>query len=294
MKICVIGGSGVIGSKFVEGFSNDNDVYYTYFQNIIENCDNHKRLDITDKESTINYIKNLKPDIVIQSAALANVDLCETNKKLADMINIDGCKNIIEGCKITNSKIVFISTSFVFDGKKNEYFENDKTSPSTHYGVTKLRGEEIVKDSGLPYLILRTDQPYCWIKKGQRINSVLRVLSTLQEGKILYEVEDWFNTPTYVPELVSITVKLIKNNLNGIFHVVSSDFISRYEWSIRTSRIFGLDETKIKPINSEKLNLPVKRPNVNLKNWKISEKLNIKMKGIDEGIGEMKKQKLFY
>jgi|TARA_B110000438_G_scaffold2361_1_gene2455 dTDP-4-dehydrorhamnose reductase len=290
MKICIIGGSGVIGSKFVKKFSENYNVHHTYFQNKIKTLKKGDKLDITNKKSTIDYIKKLKPNIVIHCAALANVDLCEEDKKLADKINVEGCKNIVESCKMTDSKLIFISTSFVFDGKKKEYFEKDKTSPSTYYGYTKVKGEEIIKKSGLSYLILRIDQPYCWIEDNQRMNSVLRVIETLKRKEILYEIEDWYNTPTYVPDLVFATLKLIKNNSNGIFHVVGSDFINRYDWSMYVAKKFKLDQTKIKSINSKKLDLTVKRPNINLKNLKISKEIKFKMNGIKEGVTLMKKE----
>ena len=293
MKILVIGGSGIIGSKIVRKFvERKNDVIYTYYQNNL-NVGIGQRLDIRKKDETIDLISKVNADLVIHTAALTNVDLCETDKKLADSINVKGTENVITGCQKTNSKIVYISTSFVFNGEKNKYFEEDEPSPVTYYGLTKLKGEEIVKSSKLSFLILRTDQPYDWKEKWQRNNSVLRVLQTLQEGKTLNEIIDWYNVPTYIPNFVNALENLINFNLLGIYHVCGSNFVNRYEWALVTAKVFGLNENMIKSISSETLNLPAKRVNVNLSNEKLFQKTKIKMMGIEEGLKSMKNSKQF-
>jgi dTDP-4-dehydrorhamnose reductase len=289
MKILVMGGSGVIGFKLVEYFSNlQEDVEFTYLTNKPKFSKGHC-IDITHTKTTVELITKINPDIVIHAIALTNVDLCETNNELADSINVHGTKNIIEGCKIIGSKIIYISTSFVFDGKKQQYFENDETAPSTYYGITKNIGERLVIKSKLPYLILRTDQPYCWIESWQHTNSVLRVMNVLQENKILKEIEDWYNTPTYVPDFVSVVEKLINNNMTGIFHVVGPDFISRYNMSLKVAEIFNLNKNSIEPITSDTLNLAAKRVNINLNNKKVFRETGIEMKNFTKGLMKMLK-----
>jgi len=289
MKILVMGGSGVIGFKLVEYFNNlQEDVEFTYLTNKPKFSKGHC-IDITNKKTTVELITKINPDIVIHAIALTNVDLCETNNELADSINIHGTENIIEGCKITDSRIIYISTSFVFDGKKQQYFENDETAPSTYYGITKNIGEQLVIKSKLSYLILRTDQPYCWIENWQHTNSVLRVMDVLQLNKTLKEIKDWYNTPTYVPDFVSVVEKLINKNITGIFHVVGSDFINRYDMSIKVAEIFGLNKNKIEPITSKTLNLAAKRVNVNLNNEKVFRETGIKMRNFTNGLMGMLK-----
>ncbi len=291
MKILVIGGSGVIGFKLVEYFNKiQRNVEFTYYTNKPKFSKGHC-LDITQKKPTIELITKVNPDIVIHAIALTNVDLCETNNELAHSINVNGIENVIEGCKIAGSKLVYISTSFVFDGKKQEYFEDDKTSPATYYGVTKYKGEQLVIKSDLSYLILRTDQPYCWIESWQHTNSVLRVIDTLQSGKILKEIKDWYNTPTYIPDFVSVTEKLINNEMTGIFHVVGSDFINRYNMSLKVAEVFGLNKNMIKSVTSDTLNLAAKRVNVNLNNKKVFRKTGIQMRNITNGLMKMLEDK---
>ena len=125
MKILIIGGSGLIGTNFLKHFrkNRDKEVEYTFSKTKIPFPNDHK-LDITEYDKTTLLISKINPDVVIQTAALANVDLCETNKALADSINVKGIQNILDGCKITKSKLVYISSPFVFDGQKQKYLRS--------------------------------------------------------------------------------------------------------------------------------------------------------------------------
>jgi dTDP-4-dehydrorhamnose reductase len=291
MTILVVGGSGVIGSKLVDQIKKQKQsVFFTFLKNN-PNSNEGMFLDITQKKQTIDLIKKIKPKIIIHTTALTNVDLCETDKQLAESINVHGIENIVAGAKEITSKIVFVSTSAVFDGKKDSYVEDDKTSPISHYGLTKVKGEEIVKKSNLPYLILRTDQPYCWIEKWQHTNSVLRVLDTLRAGKKFREIADWYNTPTYVPDFVNIALRLVDSNEEGIFHLVGPDFLNRYDFSLKVCEFFGLDTRMVVPINSNELGLPAKRANARLISNRL-ERLGIRAMGSDQGLHSMTKSKL--
>ncbi len=288
MRILVIGGTGVIGYNLMKYLKNTNDVHYTFLTNKISEPNGYE-LNITNKENTVNLISKIKPEIVIHTAALTNVDRCETEKQLANSINIEGTKNVVEGAKKSKSKIIFLSTSAVFSGNKKENFEDDATDPISNYGITKADGEEIVQKSNLPYLILRTDQPYCWHEKWQHTNSVKRVIDTLKSGKILKEITNWYNTPTYVPDFVRVTAKLIQNNETGIFHLAGPDFINRYDWALLTAKIFGLKKEMIESASSKELNLVAIRSNVKLSNRKTSNKTGITFLGIKDGLIGMKK-----
>jgi len=286
-KFLVIGGTGMIGSKFINYFIKKNqDFQYTYLNNHLPFAGGYK-LDITKKNDVIDCIDKVQPNIVIHTTALVNVDLCQINNELAYSINVKGTENIINACKKNNSKIIYISTSAIFDGKKEQYFEDDQPNPISYYGTTKYLSEEKIRNSDLDYLILRTDQPYCWIEKWQHMNYVIRVLQSSQSSKIHKEISDWYNTPTYVPNFVEATARLVGKNKNGIFHIVGSDYISRYDWSLIICNIFGLEKKNIIPFNSDELKFPAKRANANLSNQKVIEEIGIKMLGVEEGLKQM-------
>ena len=291
MKIFIVGGSGVIGSYFVKSFAKENsDITYTYYKNKVSYTKGIN-LDVQDRDDTLKTLKKFQPDLIIIANALTGVDFCEANPSLAESINVKGTKNIVDGCKSVNSKLVFISTSAVFNGTKSEYSENDKPNPTGIYGLTKFQGEKIIQESNLPFLILRTDQPYCWKEKWQHTNSVIRVIENLEKNQQFKEVVDWYNTPTYIPDFVNATKELIQKDLEGIFHLVGSDFISRYDWSQKVADIFHLKKNLIKPIDSSELKLPVERNNIKLNNNKLLQNTGYKMAGVEEGLRKMLENK---
>ena len=286
MKILILGASGPIGYFLLRSLKASNhQVNSTYFTNKI--CDeNEFKLDITDLKSTIKLIKDLNPEIVIDTVALSGVDLAEKDNRLADKVTVQGTRNIIEGCRLVKSKIVYVSTTAVYDDKKI-YSEDDIPNPVNYYGITKRKAEEVVINSELDYLILRADHPYGWIKKGQKINSVIRVLDTLRAGNMLKEVIDWYSVPAYLPDVAEATCKLIENKESGVFHITGPDYVNRYEWSLKVAEIFGLDKNLIIPIKSDELKLPAKRGNANVSNKKLFQRTGFKMKGIVEGLHDM-------
>jgi len=290
LKIIVIGGSGMIGYQLVKFFiKNGHNVNFTFNKKMI-NDSLSISLDIVDKLKTEKVISKFNPDIVVNCAAATGVDLCEINHELAEKINIKGTKNIVSACIKNSSKIVQISTSYVFDGKKSIYFETDETSGSTYYGFTKMKCEKIIESSQLEYLILRTDQPFGWTEKWQKTNSVLRVINNLKTDDGLNEIEDWYNTPTYLEDFVSATNSLFLKESTGIFQIVGPDFINRYEWAKIVADVFGLDKNKIHPIQSSSLNLPAKRTNIRISNKKLETEIGIKMRGVKIAAEDMLKR----
>jgi dTDP-4-dehydrorhamnose reductase len=291
MKILIISGSGVIGSYLIKSCKNEGyDTEFTFYKNKPRNGQGHF-LDITKHKDTIELIKKINPHIVFLTSAITDMDLCERNLNLAKITNIIGTQNVVDGCKIVNSKLVYLSTSAVFDGTKSEYSEIDIPSPNNTYGLTKLEGEKIVQKSELKFLIIRTDQPYGWPEQSQHANSVVRVIEHLKNNTIFREIIDWYNTPTYIPDLTSAIMHLIKNNLVGIFHITGSDFLNRYDSAVLIAEVFKLENKLLKQINSSELKLPAKRSNVNLSNKKLFQETGIRMLGFKDGLTKMLEDK---
>jgi len=286
LKILIIGGSSVLGFRMLKLLMGKKvNVEYTYYTNNINIVNGHY-LDIRNKDDVSKLIRKIQPTVVFHASALTSIDKCELDHNLADSINVQGVSNLISACKETNSKLVYVSTSFVFNGDKSQYFEIDNINPATYYGITKGKAENLIKKSGLNYLILRTDALYDWTECWQRENSVTRAINTIKAGKTLREVTDWYNTPTYTSDFVLVALHLIEKNKDGIYHLSGSEYINRYDWSLQVAKIFGL-EKNIEPVNSTELNLPAKRVNINLKNEKLFQELGIKMKNIKDGLQYM-------
>lgn len=286
MKIFITGGSGVLGSKLVESLFRENEVSYSFLSHsyIIEGCIPYE-LDITKSKSTVDLILQIRPEITVHTSALTDVDFCETNRELANAINIEGTRNVVDACKKVNSKVIYISTSNVFDGMKKIFLEDDMPNPINYYGFTKLEGERIVANSNLPFLILRIDQPYSWVKKWQKKNFVLWVLEKLEASNVVEVFVDWYNNPTLINNFIEVTNKLLKKEKEGIYHVVGSDFINRYEWALRIANIFGKDKNRIRPIRSGRLRtLAAKRANANLSNSKTQKETGVTLLGVEDGL----------
>jgi|LWDU01.1.fsa_nt_gi dTDP-4-dehydrorhamnose reductase len=283
LNVLVIGGSGPVGYEISNYLiSKEYNVDITYLTKKILNFKSHQ-LDVVNKDGTINLIKKLNPNLVIHCVALSGVDLAETNHKLSNSVTVDGTKNIILGCVEINCKIIYISTTYVYNENIPINTEKDIPSPKTYYGKSKLEAEKLIQNSTLDYLILRIDQAYGWTKPGQKTNSVIRVLDSLTKGKNFKEIEDWYNVSTFLPDIAYATEKLIQQNETGIYNLTGSDFVSRLDWSILIAEIFNLDKKLIIPIKSDSLNLIAKTPKINASNEKLFQTINFRMSGIKEG-----------
>lgn len=289
MKLLVTGVGGQLGTKIYELSSHKN--YGTYFVDNPGRPDaNLMELNLLERGKVLESIKNINPEWVVHCAAATDVDWCEREKSTAWDINVEATRNVVDACKKINAGIVYISTSFVFNGSKNIVYEEDEPNPINNYGLTKLEGENIVKVSGLPFIITRTDHLYGWIGKGRKQNFVVRTLDALKGGKKIEIFQDWYNTPTLIDNLAEVILKLLELGKLGVYHAVGSSFINRYELAIMIADVFGQDKDLIAPVNSEKYKLPARRPNANAGNSKVQKTIGIKMLTVREGLEFMKSQ----
>lgn len=158
-RLLVIGCSGLLGSRLTEAAKDGYEVYGTYNLHGIT-AENAFRLDVTNRESTFKLINRLKPDCVVDTHALNNLDYCETHIEEAWRVNVDGTRNVAEACKNFGSKYIFLSTDDVFDGKKLRYTEKDKPHPLNYYARTKLASEYMLAALDINCLIARTSVLY--------------------------------------------------------------------------------------------------------------------------------------
>jgi dTDP-4-dehydrorhamnose reductase len=302
-KILVTGLTGLLGSRFVELLG---DAYE--FEEISRNSG----VNILDKAAVLNKISSSEAQIVLHLAAKTNVDGCEEDKerdkeilKLNNLqkqeeawakeqtawaVNVSGTQNIIEACKKTNKKIIYISTDFVFDGKKRNYSEEDECNPINWYARTKYEGEKLIQSSGLKYIIARIAYPYRAL--FERNDFVRAIMAKLEKSEKLSMVTDHVMTPTFIDDIVNALDILIKLEQNGIFHVVGSQSVNPYDAAVKIARTFNFDNYLISKITRrEYFAGKAQRPFcVHLKNAKIG-KLGIEMSTFDKGLIEIKNQR---
>ncbi|MCJ7443012.1 MAG: SDR family oxidoreductase, partial [Methanotrichaceae archaeon] len=159
-ELFVTGASGLLGSRMVEPAKHNYEVISLHNTRPLHS--NSLRLDITNLSEVLSLFKKLKPHMVIHTASETNVDKCETQKEQAWRINVEGTRNIAFACSKVGAKLVYISTDYVFDGEKGLYKEEDKPNPISHYGITKLEGENQVIQNCNDHIILRTSVIYGW------------------------------------------------------------------------------------------------------------------------------------
>lgn len=231
MKVLVTGANGQLGYDLIKELNKRN----------IENIGVDKNdFDITNQDETENFILNCKPDAIIHCAAYTNVNKAEDEKDLCYKINVDGTKNIASACKKIDAKMIYISTDYIFDGKKNSPYEiDDNPNPLNFYGKTKLDGENIIKNSLEKYFIVRIS----WVFGKNGNNFVKTMLNLSQTQNELNIVSDQIGSPTYTVDLSKILCDMILTGKYGIYHATNENYCSWYEFA---QEIFKISDIKIK------------------------------------------------
>lgn len=283
MKVLITGGSGLLGSAVSFHFRDYFQVTSTYTSHKVE-IDGCKtiQLDITYLRKTIDTIKKIKPEIIIHTAALVGVGICEKNPVLAKKINVEGTRNIVEAAKKTDSKIIYISTDYVFDGKKGNYSEEDKPNPINIYGKTKYGGEILIdtqKDA-----IIRTSI-YGWnIIKTRRSFSTW-IIEDLRNNKHINVFADNINSMMLANNFAEALKEFIDKDLNGITNIASSEKISKYDFAITLADIFKLDKDLVNPIKNDEAPGADKRPlDVSLSTSKSRKELKTRLLSMEANI----------
>ena len=296
-KMLVIGGTSLLGYKLLSN-TNDFELYASYNKNIInlKNVETLK-IDITNKKNC-EKIFDVKPDIIINTAAITNVDYCEKFEKNAFDVNVTGTKNIAKIAEKLGSKLIHISTDAVFSGSKKFYVEEDKPNPISVYGKTKLESEKIiskVNDS----VILRPSVLFGWIpfeyiktkdESRKTMNFGLWVIDQLYKNNKISIVNDQINTPTLADNLAENIIEIIKTDLTGIFHLSGLSCISRLDFSKKIAKTFGYSNNLISSISSEKLKQIAPRTLESCLNCDKIVQYGVNLLNIDQSIEKMYNQ----
>ncbi|ADC66511.1 dTDP-4-dehydrorhamnose reductase [Ferroglobus placidus DSM 10642] len=256
MRIFITGGSGLLGSKLAEiALEKGYEVYSGY--------NSHKpefgkpvKFDLANSDSVVRAISEVKPDVIVHSAALTDVDRCEVEKDLAYKINVEGTKIVAEMARKVGAYMVYISTDYVFDGERGMYKEEDETHPINYYGYTKLLGEKYCRD----FCIARTCVIYGAKPASGKVNFALWLINKLENGESVKIVTDQFITPTLNTNLAKMVFECAERKLKGVFHLAGATRVSRFEFAKEIARVFGLDDSLITPSRMDEINWIAKRP----------------------------------
>jgi len=193
MRILVTGCNGLLGQKLVELISvqPDSHLIATAKSKLIPGLPRGEfhLLDITNSSEVDQVISKTKPEVVINTAAMTQVDQCETEREKCWQANVEAVSHIVDACKKNNAHLIHVSTDFIFDGTHGPLDENEKPSPVNYYGESKLAGEKVVLQSGIPWTIIRTVLVYGVTQDQSRSNIVLWVKKSL-EDKLVRAIHD--------------------------------------------------------------------------------------------------------
>tara|TARA_B110000908_G_scaffold37384_1_gene44873 strand:+ start:29297 stop:30199 length:903 start_codon:yes stop_codon:yes gene_type:complete len=262
-KILITGSNGLLGQKLVSLLKNDHQLLATSTgQNIINDKSNYSysSLDITDAKSVELLFHSFKPNVVINTAAMTNVDGCEDEKNKCFDINVKAVQTLADLCQDSNAHLIHISTDFIFDGQDGPYKEDDLANPLSYYGKSKYESELVLDESKANWTILRTIILYGTADNLKRNNIVLWGRKALKDGQSLNIIDDQFRSPTLAEDLAQACRLALEKNAFGIFNVSGKDIMSIFEMVERMADFYKCDKSNINKISSDTLNQKAKRP----------------------------------
>ncbi|MGB0882106.1 MAG: SDR family oxidoreductase [Vicingaceae bacterium] len=265
MRILITGSNGLLGQKLIyllSGKSNLQLLATSKGENRIHKKEGYQyqSLNITNENEVLAIVADFKPDVIINTAAMTNVDACETDKELCWDLNVNAVKCLIEASELNNVHLIHLSTDFVFDGESGPYKETDEPNPLSYYGESKYEAEKLLEASNIKWSIARTIIVYGITENMSRSNIVLWAKEALEKGNPLTIVDDQFRSPTLAEDLAEGCWLIAQTGKTGIYHLSGKDVMSIIELVYRVADFYNLDKSIITPIKSASLNQAAKRP----------------------------------
>ncbi len=264
----ITGSNGLLGQKLVYRLLNEPDVEVIATSKgpnrlIKQDGYIYQPLDITDAKAIETVVSQYHPDVVINTAAMTNVDACETQVEQCHKMNVDAVKYIVDALKKqpNNPQLIHLSTDFIFDGLNGPYRETDiPYPPKSVYSESKFVSEKVVKESGIQWTIIRTVLVYGVVDNMSRSNIVLWAKDSLSNGKKINVVDDQFRTPTLAEDLAEGCTLAALKGATGIYHISGRNFMSILEMVQIIADFWHLDKSLITPSKTNQIGQPAQRP----------------------------------
>ncbi|MBT6808133.1 MAG: SDR family oxidoreductase [Flavobacteriales bacterium] len=265
MKVLITGSNGLLGQKLLHKLRKDTSVELiatSIGDNRVSEKEGYKylSLDITSKSVVENIIFSEKPDVIINTAAMTNVDACEDNKQECDALNVDAVKYLSDCSIEINAHLVHISTDFIFDGENGPYSEDDIPNPLSYYGLSKLKSETLLLESSCKWTVLRTIIVFGVAEKLSKGNIVLWAKGALEKGEPLNIIDDQFRAPTLAEDLADACILSFKKEKYGIYNASGKDIMSIYEIVERIAKHYNYSTENLNKISTSTLNQTATRP----------------------------------
>lgn len=273
-KILITGANGLLGQKLVYKLREDKSVQLIATargENRLLGKEGYEycSLDISDMKNVDEVLAKYKPDVLIHTAAMTNVDACELEQEECKKMNLRAVQYITYALETLQDKnpgykphLIHLSTDFIFDGTKGPLTEEEEPNPLSFYAWSKLQAELIVMGSKLNWAIARTVLVYGVVDNASRSNIVLWAKGSLEQNKNINVVTDQSRTPTLAEDLADGCILIAKKKATGVYNISGPDFMNIYELVLRVADFWKLDKSLVTPSTSEGIKQPAKRPPV--------------------------------
>ena len=251
-RVLITGASGLLGSNLAFALRERFDITGVYHSHAItiEGC-RCLKADLGDIGRVRSLVHGLKPDIVIHTAALADVDRCEQNPQEARQLNVKATRHLTEALEGTAAKFVYISSDMVYDGRKSPCHEEDVPGPCNQYGLTKLEGEQAAM--GFPgALALRTNF-FGWSLFEEKRSLALWLMGELRLGKPVKGFNDAVFSSIYTMDLSLLLERLLQAGAQGVYNLGCCDSMTKYDFLVCVARNLGLDGARIQPVSMDSI-----------------------------------------
>ena len=284
MKILVTGASGLLGLNLSLGMIETHTIVGVDRNRLAGTPFEIVKADLLEPGACSRLIDEVRPDAIIHTAAVANLDACEADPETAHLLNAEVPGQLAELCAKRGIRMIHISTDAVFDGTKDGiYTEDDTPNPLSIYARTKLEGEEAVLSGNADAIVARVNF-FGWSLSGERSLSEFFVNHLSLDKQCDGFTDVWF-CPLFVGDLAITLIRMLAKSLSGMYHVVGSEALTKYDFGVKIASQFGFDDKLIRPISVEESNLMAKRSRkLRLSVHKLSTALGVAIPGVSTGI----------
>ncbi len=289
LRIAITGASGKIASALIEYYQKQKGVELVLLSSKdldpgLASSFTTRKVSPHDFDAYKNTLKAVQPSVIINTIGYTDVDGCETDRALAQLLNARFPEMLARYARTFDVHLVHYSTDYVFDGMAGPYDESHIPHPINYYGKTKLSGENAILSLGVRATIIRTNVVYGtggsaksdfveWVVRSCSMNLPIRV------------AVDQFSNPTYSGDIALATARLIERSCTGLYHVGGADYCNRYDFALAIARAFDLRTDLILPVKTEQLEQKAPRPlRSGLVSLKAEAELGIRFSGINEGL----------
>ncbi|NJL15762.1 MAG: NAD(P)-dependent oxidoreductase [Microscillaceae bacterium] len=268
-KILITGSNGLLGQKLVDLYTQAENLGQYSLIATSRGLDRrpqpdgyaYQSLDTSQPEAVFSLLAQLRPEVVIHTAAMTQVDACETEREACWQHNVEAVQYLAEACQAHDIFLLHLSTDFIFDGAAGPYDETATPNPISYYGQSKLAAEQVLQSTpGLRGAIARTVLVYGLSPTLSRSNIILWVKQSLEQGKTIQVVDDQWRTPTLAEDLARGCFLIAEKEAEGIFNLSGPDMLTPYDMALQTADFFGLDKSLIVRTDASQFSQPARRP----------------------------------